>query len=250
MKKLIFSFKILSLVLFIGLIASCNKDNTELQVPAEDEMLSEDFDLTMEDVTYSFAEMDQDQDLSDSPEAITEDGRSRCFDFVYPVIIMFPDSSVVTINSKDEFRDAVKTWRENNPGVPGRPMIQFPVEVILRNGEVKTINSKEEFKRLIFKCRKHDKKPKFKQCFKPVLPLTLVFPDGTTQEVSTPEDMKNAITEWKENNPGVQGHFKIQFPFDVKLRNGKVVTIHNKEDLKKLLWKCRKMRRHHRKNRG
>jgi hypothetical protein len=249
MKKLIFSFKILSLVLFIGLIASCNKENSDLQF-TEDEMLNENFDFSMEDVTYSFAEMDQDQDLPDSPDATAEDGKPKCFTFVFPVEIMFPDSSVVTVNNREEFRNAVKTWRENNPDIQGRPMIVFPVDVTLKNGEVVTINSKEEFRKLIIKCKKHFKHPRFKKCFKPEFPLTLVFPDETTLEVNSPQEMKDAIIEWRQNNPDAQGHPVIQFPFDVKLINGKTVTINNKEDLKRLLRKCRSIRKHHRKNKG
>ncbi len=248
MKKLIFSFKVLSLVLFIGLIASCNKDNTEFQV-TDEEALSDDFDLNMEDITYSFAEMTEEQDQFGLPETTEAQGKPKCFEFVYPIDIMFPDSSTITVNDNEEFRNAVKSWRENNPDVSGRPMIVFPVDVTLLNGNIITINSKQEFRKLLFKCKKHHKHPGFKGCFKPVFPLTLVFPDGTTQEVNSPEDMKNAIVEWKQNNPDASGHPVIQMPFDVKLRNGKTVTINNKEDLKKLIRKCRYMRKHHRKHR-
>ena len=255
MKKLIFSFKILSLLLFFGFITSCNKDNTEMQISSDDEMLSEDFDFTMEDITYSFADMDVEGDFMGDPKAMPQGGKDKCFEFVYPIDIVLPDSSVVTVNSGEEFRDAVKTWRENNPGVQGRPHVVFPVDVTLKDGTVKTINSKEEFRKLLkfcFKNKKHH--PKFRPCFKPVFPLTIVYPDGTTVEYNTPEEMRTALQEWKQNNPDAANHPIVKMPFDVKLANGKIITINSKEDLRKLIFKCikhrKKVRKHRKKRNG
>lgn len=247
MKKLIFSFKVLSLLLFVGLIASCNKDDGS-QLVNEDEMLSERTDFSMEDLTYSFADMDVEGDIMGDPEAMPEGGKDRCFEFVYPIDIMMPDSSVVTVNSGEEFKDAVKTWRENNPGVQGRPHIVFPVDVTLKDGTVKTISSKEEFKELMkfcFKNKKHH--PKFRPCFKPVFPLTIEYPDGTTVEYNSAEEMRTALQEWKQNNPDATDHPVIQFPFDVEFPNGDVVTVESKDDLKNLIKKCIKFRKHHKK---
>ena len=80
--------------------------------------------------------------------------------------------------------------------------------------------------------------------------MTVVYPDGTAVEYNTPEEMRTALQEWKQNNPDSTEHPVLKFPFDVKFPNGKVVTVENKEDLKKLIRKCIKFRRHHKRGKG
>ncbi len=168
----------------------------------------------------------------------------RCFTFVFPFSIMFPDSTTLLVNDKEELLTAIQEWRQNNPGVPGRPEFVFPFDVELRDGTVVTINNKGELFEILKKCHKRPKhKPHFGRCFKLIYPVTILFPDSTSQEVNSKEEMRNVLMEWKQNNPDSHKRPHISMPFDVETKNGKVITINNKEDLIKLMRKCKGKRK-------
>ncbi len=77
----------------------------------------------------------------------------KCYEIVFPVSVIFPDSSVVQIADKKALLDNWKAWKEANPGVTGGPHIQFPIQVI-KKGETEPviINSKEELMALRKNC--------------------------------------------------------------------------------------------------
>ena len=172
------------------------------------------------------------------------DKPNRCFKPVLPFSIMFPDSTTQLVNDKEELITAIQEWRQNNPGVPGRPDFVFPIDVELRDGTVVTINNKGELLEILKKCHKRPKhKPHFGRCFNLVYPVTILFPDGTSQEVNSKEEIRNILMEWKQNNPDSHKRPHIAIPFDVETKNGKVITINNKEDLIKLMRKCKGKRK-------
>jgi len=79
-----------------------------------------------------------------------------CFHPVFPFSVLIPDGTIVTLNAKEDrrlLRDAIKTWRENNPDSTERPELVFPVDVILEDGTTVTVNSKEELKALKESCK-------------------------------------------------------------------------------------------------
>ena len=250
MKKSGFLFKITLLFVLLSFFSSCDKENQVLQI--QDQQIrqqaatEEEVSVNMVDLTYSFAELEEGDDNDENTEATLFPRRKRCFKFVYPIDIVFPDSSIVTVENGREFRDTVKAWFKDNPDAAGRPEIVFPVDVILKNGKTVTLHSQLELKKLIRKCKKIFKHHRrFKRCFKPVFPLTLKYPGGKTKEIYSAKELKKALSKWKHQHPFAKKHPVIEFPFDVKLLNGKIITIHNVDELKKLLLKCWK----HNKNR-
>ncbi len=80
-------------------------------------------------------------------------GGGPCFTLAFPITLAFPDSTQVTVNSKEEFRVAIKTWNDNNPGKHVHPQFVFPITVTLRDGTLVTVNSKEELRALKEDCR-------------------------------------------------------------------------------------------------
>ncbi len=81
-------------------------------------------------------------------------GKDRaCFKPVFPFTIQFPDSSEVTVSTPLEFQQAIRSWKANNPGVPGRPHFVFPITVQLRDGTQVVVNSKEELDATKAECR-------------------------------------------------------------------------------------------------
>lgn len=76
-----------------------------------------------------------------------------CFEVVYPVTVSFPDSSQVTVNSKQELREVVRAYNEANPGQHVHPVFVFPITVTLRDGTQVVANTPEELRAIKEACR-------------------------------------------------------------------------------------------------
>ena len=71
-------------------------------------------------------------------------------------------------------------------------------------------------------------------CFTVNYPVTIVFPDGTTQSVNSDEELKDLYLAWEEAN-GEDEEFPLpQFPVEVTLKDGTIKTLNNEEDLEAL----------------
>jgi len=75
-------------------------------------------------------------------------------------------------------------------------------------------------------------------CYTPIFPVTYLLPDSTEITVDSIQELKLAIREWKEANPGVRGKTKIVFPIDLENEAGDIVTVNNYQELK--MYACRK----------
>jgi len=76
-----------------------------------------------------------------------------CFRPVFPFTLEFPDSSQVTVNTPREFVQAIREWRQNNPGSTERPGFVFPLTVQLHDRTEVIVNSAEELAALKEACR-------------------------------------------------------------------------------------------------
>jgi hypothetical protein len=237
MKSLIFNLKFLAILTIFSFVASCTKDDAS--VADEENVIGIRTDeLTKEDCVNSFADLQGlPQDALDV-EALPHPRPDKCFKLNYPVSIQFPDSTVVTVNSKEELITSVKTWRQSNPTIHGRPHLVYPVSITMKDGTVLSVNSKEEMKKIIFDCMTKWRHVKIWRCLDLVFPVTLVFPDGSTLLVNSKEELKEALIAWRLSNSNIEGHPTIQFPFDIKLKNGDIITIDDLEELKDIVKKC------------
>lgn len=68
-------------------------------------------------------------------------------------------------------------------------------------------------------------------CFTMVFPVTIVFEDGSTQEASSLEDLKDILKEWKANATTGEARPQLQFPLEVETSDGEIVTLDSKDDL-------------------
>ncbi len=181
-------------------------------------------------------------------------GRFGCFDLVFPVTVSLPDSSTATVNSYEEMRDAIKAYFEAN-GIPAgggiggnRPHLNFvyPIDVITADGATVTVNDQQELRALRAECvgtfgnhgwQGHGSRPMV--CFDIVFPLTISFPDGTTQSVANRQALKTAIRTWKQANPTATERPQIAFPITVKMKDdGTEVTVNSREELRQLREDC------------
>ena len=74
-----------------------------------------------------------------------------CFEIVYPVTLVTPNGELIEVNSKEEWHDAVREWKENNPDAAAGPKLQYPIEVIKGDALI-FIESEEAMKQLKKDC--------------------------------------------------------------------------------------------------
>ncbi|HJN06654.1 MAG TPA: hypothetical protein QF480_08565 [Bacteroidales bacterium] len=167
------------------------------------------------------------------------DGDKRdCFELVYPVTYIMPDGTEITVNSKDDAGWAeIKEWYAAHPDVKKRPAIQFPVDIKWKNGTVITINNREEMRQARKRCKGDGDK---RDCFKLVYPVTYIMPDGT--EIIVYRDTEDGWAEvkaWYAAHPDVKKRPAIKFPVDIEWRNGKIITINNREGMHRAKRRCK-----------
>ncbi len=181
-------------------------------------------------------------------------GFNGCYELVFPVTLQFADTTTATVNTYEELRLAIRTWYEANGGHhrPGnRPVIVFPFQVVNDAGEIITIENQEQLQELKALCRPdgggpgpggpgghgghHGSGP----CFTIVFPVTVIFPDNSQVTVNSPQEYRQAIHAWKENNPNTPGRPTYAFPLTVTLRDGTQVTVNSIEELRALKEACR-----------
>jgi len=86
-------------------------------------------------------------------ESETRSGKLGCYELVYPVTVDFPDGTSQEVNDGEELRDAIKSWKEANPDVNGRPHLAFPYDIITENGKLITVENRVQKLRLKKACK-------------------------------------------------------------------------------------------------
>ena len=237
MKKSFLNLMLLPMLVMLTFLASCNKDTSDYDL--EEEILGIRTDeLLVEDLIFSFADLEQIPYDGIDAEAMKPPRPGKCFKLNYPVTIEFPDETTVTVNDREEMVNAIRDWRQANPDVLGRPNLVFAVDITMRDGTIITVNSKEEMRQIIINCAKKWRHVRLWRCLDLVFPVTVILPDESTIEVNSKEELKTVLQNWRVNNSDVEGFPRIQFPFDVKLKNGRIITINNIQDLRRHLRKC------------
>ncbi|NJL76208.1 MAG: hypothetical protein HC892_15520 [Saprospiraceae bacterium] len=190
------------------------------------------YQVTLEDSTVQTVE--NEEDLAALLETCRPlDRRARCFEVVYPVTIIFPDSTTAQATDAQSFHTLVREWRANNPSVEGRPEIAFPYTIQLKDSTTVTVNSTEELTAVAGDCVEDAVR-----CFELVFPVTVQYPNGTTVEVADREAYRSILDTWRAENPTARARPEIVFPYSVELRNGNVVEINSLADLKRLERYC------------
>ena len=178
--------------------------------------------------------------ISRTTEA-TASGKRGCFELVMPITIEFPDGTSVEVASMDEFKQAVRRWRQANPDVRGRAQIAFPIEVVTADGNVVTVDDAAEMQQLRRECwRQRIDDKRGERCFRLNYPLTIVYPNGTEVSYDTPRAMQQGLRRWRRSQDGQPTRVRPQvaFPVDVTLEDGTVLTIDSQEQMKRLKESC------------
>lgn len=228
--KLSFLFVVAIALAFV----SCEKEGID--------ELSDNFITSNAEVRTSGDEME----ASGESSFVRQRGnRGGCFELVYPVTISFSDGSTVEVNSREEAREAKRVFKTANPDAEGRPTLVFPIQITQDDMTV-DIADAEALEAVKEACPRGGRgggkkggKGNRGKCFQPVFPVTLSFPDGTSQEVADKDAAKEAVMTWKEANPDAEDRPSIAFPYDVLLKDSTTMTLTSEEDLDALKETCK-----------
>lgn len=179
----------------------------------------------------------------------TRTGKNGCFEIIFPVTVVFADSTTQEVASYAEMKAAFKAWRENNPEVKGRPKIQFPYSVTTEDGTIVEITSAEDLRALIAGCVQDGggsghgpgkgghgpgKGGHGKPCFTINFPVT-VTTDSVEVVLADQAALKELLKSLK--GTGTKPHFV--FPITITLEDGTVQTVSSAEELKAIKEACR-----------
>ena len=76
-----------------------------------------------------------------------------CFEIVFPINILFPDSTSAEVADRLALKTLIREWKGNNPDVAARPEIVFPINVEMEDGTIVPVNNLEELKALRGSCK-------------------------------------------------------------------------------------------------
>jgi hypothetical protein len=223
MNKL-FSLSALLMLLSFTLFTACEKDDVNVSEDVEFYVNSSVFDL----------------------EEKGNCGRFGCFEFVFPITIEFENGDTVEVEDYEGLRMAIRDWKEANSNAEQRPNFAFPLEVMDEEGNLISIASSEELRELRKECRRdffkrmrHRRgKHRGDVCFRPVYPLTVALPDGSTVTGENPRALKLRVRAWKAENRDSEERPQLVFPIEVKYKDGSTVTVGSAVEMKDLKDAC------------
>ncbi|MEM8891754.1 MAG: hypothetical protein AAGD28_27500 [Bacteroidota bacterium] len=175
-----------------------------------------------------------------------------CFDIVYPVDVVFPDSTTRTVNSNQELAQACEDWWNNNPNADMGPSFVYPIQVTTDSATI-TITEDGELYDIIIDCldEAFDGEGFFGigddfewgeeeelECFDINYPVDIRFPDGSTQSMNSENEVEAAIEAWIQNNPNSEDWPEFVFPITVTLNDGSTQTVNSDEELCDLYVSC------------
>lgn len=66
-------------------------------------------------------------------------GKDHCFEFVFPLNILFPDGTTSSYADGKALRQGIRNWKKSNPGNKERPKLVFPVKIKLEGEDKETL---------------------------------------------------------------------------------------------------------------
>ena len=83
--------------------------------------------------------------------------------------------------------------------------------------------------------KKFDKSP----CLQLIYPVTIIFPDGSSQEVDDGKEWREALAQWKEDHPDSDVKRALQYPVDIKFKDGETYTVKSEEQMARFKKSCK-----------
>jgi hypothetical protein len=79
-------------------------------------------------------------------------------------------------------------------------------------------------------------------CFELVFPVTISLPDQTLVEITSYQNLRETIIQWRKDNPDFDRKVRSQFvyPIDVITKEGELITVTGREQLRELYKDCKR----------
>lgn len=199
------------LLLIVGMFTSCSKESEEVSAESYGE-------------TAAF-----------TTQKSLNSGESGCLEVIFPIEFTLPDGSVVEVSSFEDARAQFVAWKEANPDVSGKPEVVYPIEILTSEGETVSINDRSEIRTLIRDCKgsfgDRPRGGRCNACFELQYPLTITFPDQTTEAFDTKLALKLALRSWRKENPNATERPTLTYPIVIVFEDETTQTINSQEEL-------------------
>ncbi|MCG8701853.1 MAG: hypothetical protein MI922_27615, partial [Bacteroidales bacterium] len=156
----------------------------------------------------------------------------ECFEFVYPVVVVFPGGATVETHNDDEMYEKMESWFDENEDSDEYPTYQFPLQVTLADGTTQTVENDDELELLLDDCLGDDWDEDMDmddmEEMEIAYPITAILPDGSTQQVNNDDELIDLYDLVDENFEDADLTF--EFPIEIKFEDGETITIENQEE--------------------
>ncbi len=150
-----------------------------------------------------------------------------CFDFVYPISVIYNDGTIQSVANDNEFAEAITNQSNRNYIVD----FVYPFD-ILNEGVVTTINDETDFMDAIDSCfTLVDFTLAQMSCFELVFPVSVEMSDGSVATANNQQEFENLF--------GSESEYPIDmvYPFDI-IESDTTITINNMIEFQDALFSC------------
>ena len=151
----------------------------------------------------------------------TSSSLDLCFNFIYPINIVYKDNSTVNVTSFSQLVQLILTETHDNHMLA----IQYPFSVIMSNNQQKLITNDNEFDSLIQDCGYFtlafsEIKDAYINCFDFNYPISVII-NETQYDFNDESDAVNLVDTFNQEVKS----FNFVYPFSIKKQNNQNINI-------------------------
>ena len=143
-------------------------------------------------------------------------------------VIQFPGGETISYANEEDLWTGIEAWYDANPESEEDPLPVYPFDVTLEDGTTQTVSNEMEEEMLWETCYGD---LDFDICFELNFPITLIYPDSSTIDVNSEEELWATVEAYYEANEDSEEDINVEFPIDITLSDGTVQTINSEEEL-------------------
>ena len=164
-----------------------------------------------------------------------DDDFEECFEINYPITLVMPDGSQVTVNDDDALETAIDNYYDANPTDTNDISVVYPITVTMfEDSSIVTINNDNEFDELFEDCFDDY----FEDCFEIQYPISILMPDSTTITANSEEELDSLYDAWIIANPNNMDEPELIFPITVVYEDGTTEVVNDEDELEVLFEEC------------
>ncbi len=168
-------------------------------------------------------------------------GQDDCFEFVYPLTLIFPDGSEYLVQNIGHGIRVIRNYIRKHPGQPFEPTIKFPYEIIYKkDGKHEVIKDESDEQAALQNCQTTTNDPLIGECYDLIFPITVHLPGDGTKQANSQGEYDEIIKEWEKSNPNATDSPTFELPYSVRLKNGRIILIESYQDQQELNKRCQK----------